>query len=520
MNIIPRPQKVEELNGKIAFSNKTVIEGDFASTIAFAKSYLADIDGDDTSTLTFNMNDKLADEEYKITCDGDKINVESSDETGAFYAFQTLRQVANNGNYIVAVNVEDKPKYKHRGFMLDSARHFWTTAKVKQFLDVMANIKMNVFHWHLTDDQGWRIEIKKYPLLATKGSIRKDTPLLLKGYGQNKEPHDGVKYGEGCYYSQDELREIVEYAKNLHINIIPEIDMPGHMVAAIACYPELSCTGEATEVSNRWGIMDNILCIPKPNVMQFVHDVIDEVVDIFPYKYFHIGGDEVPKKRWKENELCQKMIQDLGLKNENALQGYFNNEIAKYLRTKGRCMIGWNEILDGQDVMDKDIIAQWWVHRPFGDKNEKNWMAKGGKVILSICNYIYMDHSYGLRPLQKTYKFSSSAVSLSDESSVVGMEIPQWTEYIRDEEKLDIMTYPRLLAFSEVCWTNDNIKDYNDFEGRLEAMRDYFKKAFGFTVAHQKVYRGKTQPWYVLNAYKFWGAHPYFEVEQNKLLMK
>ena len=519
MNIIPRPLKAEELGGVVAFSVATEVSGEFADTVELAKAYLSDKMGDNANKLTFVQDNSLAEEEYKIACNDGNIEVVAGDEPGAFYALETLKQLAAGSASIPAVKIEDKPKYAHRGFMLDSARHFWSTDKVKQFLDVMANIKMNRFHWHLTDDQGWRIEIKKYPLLATKGSIRKDTPLSLKGYWQHKEEHDGKEYGRDCYYSQDELREIVAYAKARHIEIIPEIDMPGHMVAAIACYPELSCSGKEAEVSNRWGIMDNILCVAKPNVMQFAHDIIDEVIDIFPYKYFHIGGDEVPKKQWKENELCQKMIADLGLKDEDALQGYFNNEIAKYLKSKGRSMIGWNEILDGQDVMDKEIIAQWWVHRK-GDKNEKQWMASGGKVLLSICNFIYMDHSYGMRPLAKTYSFSSSKVGITDDGNIIGMEIPQWTEYIRDEEKLDIVTYPRLLTFAEVCWTAEDRKDYADFENRLENMRKYFKAAFGFTVAHQQVYRGKTQPWYVINPYKFWGSHPYFEVEKNRELMK
>ena len=518
MNIIPMPLEEKELSGKIFLSKNTIVSGDAVNTIAMVNAYIKSLPGSDANTLSILLDASMKTEQYSITCDGSDIIIHAGDEAGAFYAFQTLVQVFAGKVRASAVAIKDEPKYSHRGFMLDSARHFWSVDKVKQFLDVMANIKMNRFHWHLTDDQGWRIEIKKYPLLATKGSVRSSTPLTLKGYNMKTEPRDNKPYGEGCYYTQDELRDVVAYAKARHIEIIPEVDMPGHMVAAIACYPELSCTGEPTEVSNRWGVMDNILCCGKQEVFDFATDIIDEVLDIFPFKYFHIGGDEVPKDRWKKCPLCQKKIKELGLKDENALQGYFNNYIANYLKSKGRSLIGWNEILDGASEFDKDVIPQWWVHRK-GDKNEREWLAGGGKVMLSMCDYIYMDHSYSMRPLKKTYSFSASKLAVSDDQ-VVGMEIPQWTEYIRDEYKLDMMTFPRLLTFAEVCWTSENRKDYKDFENRLEAMRDYFVGTLRFELPHQKVYRGKAKPLVVLNPYLFWAYHPYYEVEQNKMLMK
>lgn len=520
-NIIPKPVKEVKGEGKVYLTCNTSVSGDFKDTVIMARDYLAGIRAGEKNALTFVKDDKMGSEEYSVECKGGNIEVKAGDEAGAFYALMSLKQLADGRDSFAAVTIKDKPKYAYRGFMLDSARHFWRIDKVKQFLDVMANLKMNRFHWHLTDDQGWRVEIKKYPLLTEKGAIRKDTPLSLQGYWQNKEKHDNKEYGRGCFYTQDELKEVVAYAKRLHIEIIPEVDMPGHMVSAISCYPELSCTGEATEVSNRWGVMDNICCCGKDNVYNFAKDVIDELTEIFPYKYFHIGGDEVPKKRWKVCPKCQAKIKELGLKDENALQGYFNNEIAKYLKSKGRSMIGWNEILDASDIMDKEIIAQWWVHHSIGDAQEKNWMKNGGKVILSLVNYVYMDHAYAIRPLSKTYSFSYAKMGLKDDNNVVGMEIPQWTEYIRDEEKLDLYTYPRLITFSEVCWTQEDNKNYADFEARLESKRNYFKNAYGFEIAEQKVYRGKTTPWYAIGEPKknsYWVKDPYFEVKINRQL--
>ena len=248
------------------------------------------------------------------------------------------------------VTVSDAPKYAYRGFMLDCARHFWTIDKIKQILDVMAALKMNEFHWHLSEDQGWRAEIKKYPLLTEKGSIRNGTQVSPRDSAPDSARVKDAEYGRGLYYTQEQMREIVAYAAQRHIEVIPEIDMPGHMVAAIACYPELSCRGEATEVSPKWGVLDNICCCGKEDVYRFAKDVIDELVEIFPGRFFHIGGDEVPKKRWKECPACQKKIRELGLKDENALQGYFNNQIAEYLRSKGKRMIAWNEAHQAREI--------------------------------------------------------------------------------------------------------------------------------------------------------------------------
>ena len=328
MKLIPRPIEYAEKAGTVGWSSSTVVVGDFPQTIRQAKELLAKKPAGKESRLNFTKDMRLAPEGYAIKSIPEGIQVLASTEAGAFYALMSLEQMGEGGE-MTCCYVNDAPKYGYRSFQLDCARHFWTVDKIKQILRLQAAIKMNTFHWHLSDDQGWRAEIKKYPLLTQKGSIRKDTPLSLAGYNQGKEAHDGKEYGRGLFYTQEQMKEIVEYAWSLHIQVVPEIDMPGHMVAAIACYPELSCTGEETEVSNRWGVMDNILCCGNEKVYAFAKDIIDELCEIFPAPYFHIGGDEVPKTRWKTCPKCQAKIKELGLQDENALQGYFKQRNGK-----------------------------------------------------------------------------------------------------------------------------------------------------------------------------------------------
>lgn len=519
MNIIPKPLHYVVKEHAIQLGKATKISGDFADAVKFAKEFCSLFEGGEGTVLKFVKDGYIAEEGYVISSDKaqESVTVSASTEAGAYYALMTIRQAAYKDGLMHCIDVQDKPNYKHRGFMLDCARHFWTVDKIKEILEIMSRLKMNVFHWHLSDDQGWRPEIKKYPLLAQKGSIRKSTPLSLKGFALGKEPRDNTPYGEGCIYTQEQMRDVVDFAKKRHIEIIPEIDMPGHMLAAIACYPELSCRGEEAEVSTRWGIRDNILCCGKDEVYEFAKDVIDELCEIFPGKYFHIGGDEVPKNRWLKCPLCQAKIKKENLKDVNALQGYFNNVIAEYLKSKGKAMIGWNEILDAQDIMDTDIIAQWWMRRK-GDKNEFAWMDRGGKLVISMVNYVYMDHPYNVRPLSKTYSLSAEKLGVMNGENIVGMEIPQWTEYIRDTDKLDMLTMARLTAFSEVCWTPVQKRNYEDFEQRLEASREYLESV-KCRICPQPIYRGKTYPRFKFtNAarWNLWRVNPDYEFNEMK----
>lgn len=473
MYIIPKPQQIAKQSGFFNLENATYfIPTEFKKLRAFAaiKSKELNLSFSKDASIVFQIVDDMAKEEYSLAVTIDKIIISATFENGAFYGLQSLIQLIKfeEHNQIQCVDIKDKPRFEYRSFMLDIARHFFSKDKIKQYLDIMASLKMNTFHWHLSDDQGWRIEIKKYPLLTQKGTTRDSTALSLKGYIQHKEPRDMQEYGKGCFFTQEEIKEVVAYADSLFINVVPEIDMPGHLVSAIACYPNLSCKEEQLGVGNRWGVMDDIGCCGKEDVYTFAKDVIDELCELFPYPYFHIGGDEVPKGKWKECPKCQAKIKELNLKTENDLQGYFNNEMAKHLHSKNRSMIGWNEILEASDLSN-DTIIQWWTGMSHS-KNALEWIEKGNKAILSKSDYVYMDHLFSMRPLKKTYEFDLNKLNIDKkfEKNILGIECPQWTEYIRTEEKLDMNTFPRLHAMSEVGWTNSEYKNYENFEERLQ----------------------------------------------------
>lgn len=511
MNIIPKPNEIINYDGNTILSASTVVEGDFPISIKYIKEFLSALNNKEEGVIRFVKDPNLVDEGYILDIE-DIITIKAKTENGAFYACQTILQLLNGSVVIPKCLINDKPKYKYRGFMLDVARHFWTVDKIKEILDVMANIKMNLFHWHLSEDQGWRAEIKKYPLLTEKGAIRSSTAISQRGCFRKR---DNNEYGRGLFYSVEQMKEIVSYAKDRHIDVIPEIDMPGHLVSAIACYPELSCRGEKVEVSNRWGVKHNIACCGKENIYNFAKDIIDELAEVFPSKYFHIGGDEVPKSRWKRCPKCQAKIKELGLKNENELQGYFNNEIAKYLRSKGKTTVGWNEILDAS-ILEKDIIAEWWTKHK-DNNNEINWLEKGGKLVLSYADYVYMDHPYSVRPLSKTYSFNAASLGIKNDANVLGIEAPQWTEYVSSIEKFDLNTYARLITISEISWTKEENKDYINFENRLEYLRKHFE-SYGGKLAPKEIYQGHSIDSSYSRGWRLWRKTPNYEVEASRKL--
>lgn len=457
INVIPKPNKI----------NATELRAPYCAPV-------------------YTRTDDCGDEGYCLSVTEDGIKVFYSTEAGKFYADTTLTQL-NEGGTLPVCEIEDRPRYAHRAFMLDEARHFFGKEVVKQTLDMMALVKLNVFHWHLTDDQGWRVEIKKYPLLTEKGSIRKSTQLNLIGYNQGKEPHDGVEYGRGKFYTQEDVKEIVAYAAERHINIIPEVDMPGHLMAVIANYPNISCFNEDVDVSDRWGVMDTIGCCGKDDVYNFAKDVIDELSELFPYEYFHIGGDEVPKTKWKKCPACQAKIKELGLRDEEELQAHFTNRILQYLKIKGKKLIGWDEILRAGTLSD-ETVAQWWEGRAATNGVEK-WVKKGNKIVLSYGPYVYLDHFYSMKDLKKTYSLDPVKVGLGEEyaDGVIGLEAPLWTEYVRDKGKFDFNAYPRMQALAEICWTDKANKDFADFDGRLQSFFR-FLDAEGIAYAPREAY--------------------------------
>ena len=514
-NIIPRPIKAKELDETVCFSKKTVISGEFSSVATIFESLVPEAKDATPNNLTFIIDNDIAEEGYKIVCDNGDINIFCSAYAGALYGFMSVVQLSAGNNSFKAVLIEDAPKYNWRGFMLDCSRHFWSMDKLKQILDYMASIKMNVFHWHLADDQGWRIEIKKYPLLTEKGAIRKGTPYSVIHMRDKESTYNEGEYGRGLFYTQEDAREIVRYATERNIMVVPEIDVPGHATAAIACYPEISCDNRIIEVEPHFGIFKNNLCCAKKESYDFIKTVIDELCEIFPAPYFHIGGDEVVSEQWDNCPACQELMKKEGLKDHVALHGYFNNILATHLKEKGKQTIGWNEIIS--DTMDSTAIPQVWTTR--GTEKAVEWSQTRGPVILTQYNYFYSDMAFSLIPLSKTYNYSPFFEGFEDEN-ILGVEMPQWTEYIPNDKKFDFQTYVRLLAVSELGWTDVRNKHYEDFETRVETLRPYFK-SIGINLAPKYIYCGNTfkgaeNMTEAVRKEKgrfLWSRNPYYELE-------
>ena len=514
-NIIPRPIKIKELGETVYFSKKTVISGEFSSVATIFESLVPDAKDATPNNLTFIIDNDIAEEGYKIVCDNGDINIFCSAYAGALYGFMSVVQLAAGNDSFKAVLIEDAPKYNWRGFMLDCSRHFWSMDKLKQILDYMASIKMNVFHWHLADDQGWRIEIKKYPLLTEKGAIRKGTPYSVIHMRDKESTYNEGEYGRGLFYTQEDAREIVRYAAERNIMVVPEIDVPGHATAAIACYPEISCDNRIIEVEPHFGIFKNNLCCAKKESYDFIKTVIDELCEIFPAPYFHIGGDEVVSEQWDNCPACQELMKKEGLDDHVALHGYFNNILVNHLKEKGKQTIGWNEIIS--DTMDSTAIPQVWTTR--GTEKAVEWSKTRGPVILTQYNYFYSDMAFALIPLSKTYNYSPFFEGFEDEN-ILGVEMPQWTEYIPNDKKFDFQTYVRLLAVSELGWTDVRNKHYEDFETRVETLRPYFK-SIGINLAPKYIYCGNTfngaeNMTEAVRKEKgrfLWSRNPYYELE-------
>jgi hexosaminidase len=411
----------------------------------------------------------LGSEGYTLEIMPLKIKISAMNPAGVFYGIQTLRQlvpveiesrkiVKNVEWEIPCLKIEDYPRFPWRGYMLDEARHFHGKEVVKKILDLIASFKMNRFHWHLTDDQGWRIEIKNYPKLTEIGSKREETQVGGRfSKKRNGIPHSG-------YYTEKEIAEIVRYAKNRFVKIIPEIDLPGHSRAALASYPNLSCKGYPFRVSTHWGFHKDVMCIGKDEVFEFTNTVLNEIVAIFSSNLIHIGGDEVLKERWKECPDCQDKIKSEGLKNEKELQSYFTNRISKYLNSKNQRVICWNDVLD--ENLTESIICQYWLR---GKKKVLDHIRKGGDVIMSNFKYTYLDHSYSFTPLKLAYKFEPIPKNLNKEyyKQVLGLEALMWGEYIPNNKRLEWQTFPRLIAFAEIAWTPKIKKNFASFHKRL-----------------------------------------------------
>lgn len=481
MNIIPKVVNYE-LNGKSVLIKFLSLHQncEFQSFI-INNTNLPIVDNEEGISLLCKNNaeeiskhfnkDKMKDA-YIIHIENKRIEIFYSCYSGFVNAISTLEQLLLDlalGNEFATVKtgyIYDTSKYSYRGLLVDVSRHYRTVEELKKTIRMMSFYKLNYLHLHLTDDQGWRIEIKKYPKLTNGGNIRNSTQLNLKGKTDSK------KYGKGLYYTQDELKSLVKYAKEYGIEIIPEIDVPGHLLGAISQYPELSCSKKRIDVRVEWGVEKIIACASDPNTLRFIEDIIDEVVEIFPCKYFHIGGDEVPKDEWKTCKSCQNKMKELGLKNENELQGWLTDVITEYLNNKGKQAVIWDENLD-VPIKANSTITQLWSNK-LNKSQSEDWIKKGNKMLISYCHNFYFDYPYGKTPLKKTYLFSSKTIKLKPqyEKNVLGMEAAMWSEWMRDITKFEFMLYPRMQAFSENCWC-DNLDSYEGFEDRLKSHLEY-----------------------------------------------
>ncbi len=425
-------------------------------------------------------------EGYRITITSKGVEIAGKTPAGVFYGIQTLRKSLpvspSETIALPAAQIESSPRFGYRGMHLDCVRHFFSVSTVKHYIDMLALHGMNRLHWHLTDDQGWRVEIKKYPRLTEVGAWRNGTVL-----GHNSPVYDGIRYGG--YYTQEEIRDIVKYAADRYITIIPEIDMPGHMVAALTAYPELGCTGGPYEVWGKWGVADDILCVGKDHTIQFVKDVLDEVMQLFPSEYIHLGGDESPRVRWEQCPLCQQRIHDAGIVAEgkqNAealLQGWFTTQIQEYLRAHGKRIIGWDELL-GCDVDTTATIMSWRGADPGAQGAQL-----GHDVVMTPVDPLYFDYYQtsstwnepsafgGCNTLKKVYNFEPVAADLPADKRhhIIGVQANVWTEYITCEPQVDYHVLPRMAALAEVQWVNPNVKDYQDFKARLTHLAELYK---------------------------------------------
>lgn len=483
-NIIPKPNSVIVKEGSFILSNKTSLQpiSEFQNVANFLDDYLHKkyrlnlYPSIPENRIIFLFDNTIKNEEgYKLSINKNKIQIEAKTPKGAFYAVQSLIQLLpvktdKKEIAIQCLEIEDAPRFSYRGMHLDVARHFFSVAFIKKYINLMAMLKMNTFHWHLTEDQGWRIEIKKYPKLQEIAAFRDET--LIGHYSDQPHQFDGKKYGR--FYTQEEIKDIVKYASERQITVIPEIEMPGHSQAAIAAYPELGCTGEQVEVATKWGVFEEIYC-PKESTFKFLEDVIDEVIELFPGKYIHIGGDEAPKTNWKKCRNCQKLIKKEGLKDEHELQSYFITRMEKYINSKGKQIIGWDEILEGGLAPNATVMSWRGTNGAVQAVKEKH------DVILTPGSHCYFDHYQsdneneplaigGFLPLEKVYRFNPIPKELTKDEAkyVLGAQGNVWTEYIPTPEKVEYMAFPRAIALSEVVWSSSENKNYTDFINRLE----------------------------------------------------
>lgn len=511
--IIPKPIDIQVKNGRFIIDQNTKVTAD--KDLKVEAQYLAEIlslstgkeiqFADNKGNINLIIDSSLeSDEAYILSADYNKVKISGKTAKGVFYGIQSLRQLiqkkalCENESAIASIPatlITDAPRYAYRGMHLDVARHFFSVDFIKRYIDILAMHKMNSFHWHLTEDQGWRIEIKKYPKLTEVGAWRNGT--IVGNYPGSE--NDNLKYGG--YYTQEEVKEVIAYAAKNHITVIPEIELPGHSSAAIAAYPFLSCfpkeksivpkdmiskgskeaqkNGKPKIVQESWGVYDDVYCAGKEETFKVLENILSEVIDLFPSKYIHIGGDECPKGNWKRCPLCQKRKKEHGLKDEHELQSYFIQRIEKFVNSKGKNIIGWDEILEGGLAPNATVMS--WR----GNKGGIEAANADHNVIMSPNSHCYFDHYQakdrtnepiaigGFLPVEKVYSFDPTPDELeaSKHKYILGGQANLWTEYIGTEEYAEYMLLPRLTALSESLWSQKKIKNWDDFKVRLSTFR-------------------------------------------------
>lgn len=442
-------------------------------------------------------------EGYKIRVYNGTVTVAANTRQGEFYAKQTLRQIMSSASVVPEFCICDEPAFAYRGFMIDCARHFFPMDAIKKMIDAAAMFKLNTFHWHLTDDQGWRIEIAQYPNLTKTGATR---PFSHFGRDLDSNTHTG-------FYTKAEIREIVSYCAERCIEVIPEIDMPGHTCAAIAAYPTLSCRGETITVKTHGGIFHDILCAGKEETFQFLFRVLDEVMELFPSHKIHIGGDEAPKTRWNACPDCQARMQAEHITDAEGLQGYFTNRIADYLEAHGFTPIVWNEALKSGNLKN-NVLVQLWMDKGGYCVRRAN---RGGKVIISDFYHYYADYPYGMTPTDKTYLYNPlpEGLSFAGERNILGVEAPIWTEHVADFQRMGYMCYPRFAAVAETGWTKPLHKNYADFERRFACVKPLLEETGVIPAPFTDWVPGKTAG--LLDMLRFWRGSTNANVRKQAL---
>lgn len=506
-NIVPQPNEMIITGGKVCFTltkDTTITPAPYLDEFRdfVKKQFEIRIHRDAENTenaILLQLTDEVTDTEgYRLVCRDGNIYIYAQTDAGCFYGLQTLKQLLLQGfGQIPDMFIEDAPRYKYRGFMLDVGRYFFPVAQIKRMIDLMALHKLNTFHWHLTEDQGWRVEIKKYPLLTEKGSRRSHTNFGLR-------PESG-------FYTQSDIREIVEYCHARFIRVVPEFDIPGHCVSAIACYPQLSCFPRHLSVATHWGVKHDILCAGKESTYQFVFDVLDELCDLFPDDYIHLGGDEAVKMRWKLCPDCQRAMRENGLETEEQLQHFFMSRVAAYLEEKGRKAVMWNyDGVESTEHLKRSII--WQICGVHSDRQVAVAELKAGRKMFNSSSFpYYLDFPYGWVNLKRAYEFEPDMGE-----NMFGVEAPLWTEYVPNMKRAEYCTFPRLGAIAEAAWSKPEDRSYPRFEAGLP---EYFDLLNAYHIHYATISQAMPSPlraraqslWFRRRVFHWQGVHNLFD---------